>query len=189
MDKWSVELESGGTVQIANGIMDVDVPAGATVWFKQQLSDPIVIQFTATAVSAGGVNDHVTDLNMFWNARDVRSPNDLFATKRTGVFADYDYLKTYYVGYGANLNTTTRMRRYVGESGNRPLLFDFTTPLLIANHTYQVKLVADGAKVQYFSDGKVLFDYSDDAPYTSGWFAFRTTGSHFHFGAFTIRRP
>jgi hypothetical protein len=32
-----------------------------------------------TPVSAGGVNDRVSDLNDFWNATDVRSPRDLFA--------------------------------------------------------------------------------------------------------------
>jgi hypothetical protein len=185
---WSSELESGGTVKAANGVMDIDVPAGATVWFKQQFSGPIVIQYMATPISAGGPNDNVTDLNAFWCARDVRSPDNLFATVRTGVFADYDYLTTYYVGFGGNLDTSTRMRRYVGEAGVRPLLFDLATPLLVANHTYQVELVANGEKIQYWSDGVLLFDYSDAAPYTSGWFGFRTTNSHFQLAAFTVRR-
>ena len=74
------------------------------------------------------------------------------------------------------------------RGSKRPLLFDLTKPLLIANHTYQVKLVADGAKIQYWSDGSLLFDYTDPKPYLSGWFGFRTTASHFHFAAFSVHR-
>ena len=37
-------------------------------------------------------------------------------------FADYNDLKTYYVGLGGNRNTTTRFRRYIGDPATRPLL-------------------------------------------------------------------
>ncbi|MGH1559213.1 DUF6250 domain-containing protein [Caulobacter segnis] len=37
-------------------------------------------------------------------------------------FADYDTLKTYYVGQGGNYNSSTRFRRYVGRAGDRPML-------------------------------------------------------------------
>ncbi len=59
----------------------MNVPAGATVWFRQRLSG-YVLSYTATPVSAGGAWDRVSDLNNFWNATDVRSPDDLFATPR-----------------------------------------------------------------------------------------------------------
>ena len=89
------------------------MPSGATVWFRQPLEGPYVLEYTATAVSAGGADDRVSDLNNFWNATDGRSPDELFATHRGGALAEYDYLTTYSVGYGANSNTTTRLRRYV----------------------------------------------------------------------------
>ncbi|MFF7655424.1 DUF6250 domain-containing protein [Streptomyces sp. NPDC007983] len=187
--QWTAELESGGTVRALHGVLDVDVPGGATVWFTRELTGPYVIEYTATPVAAGGPNDHVTDLNAFWNARDVRSPGDLFATTRSGTFADYDLLKTYYVGYGANLNTTTRMRRYVGEPGNRPLLFDLTEPLLTPNAPCRVRLVSAGRTVQYWSNGALLCDYRDPEPYTSGWFGFRTVASHFRLADFSVWRP
>lgn len=126
LGQWVTELQDGGTVSASRGVLEIDVPSGATVWFKQRLEGPYVIEYTATPVSEGGVNDRVSDLNNFWNAVDVRSPNDLFATPRGGALAEYDYLKTYYVGYGANTNTTTRLRRYVGEPGVRPLVYDYT---------------------------------------------------------------
>ena len=187
--KWQSELQSGGTVNAAGGVLDIDVPNGATVWLKQELEGPYEIEFTATPVSKGGANDHVTDLNTFWNARDVRSPGDILATTRNGGFAQYDLLKTYYVGQGANLNTTTRFRKYVGEAGNRPLIYDYTAPLIEANVPIKVRIVADGQKIQYYSDGALVFDYTDPAPYTGGWFAFRTVASHFAIEDFTVWRP
>ncbi|MGW2640189.1 DUF6250 domain-containing protein [Streptomyces sp. NPDC001348] len=186
--QWSTELENGGTVTATDGVLDVDVPAGASVWFKRPFSGRYEIDFTATPVSAGGPNDRVSDLNSFWNARDSRSPGNLFATPRSGALADYDYLTTYYAGLGANYNTTTRLRRYVGVAGSRPLLYDYTSPLLTANEPNHVRLVSDGRHIQYRDNGEPVFDYTDEDPYTSGWFAFRTTWSHFHITGFRVWR-
>ncbi|MBB5808913.1 rhamnogalacturonan endolyase [Saccharothrix ecbatanensis] len=187
--KWTAELESGGTVQARDGALDIDVPGGATVWFRQKFAGPTIIEYTATPVSAGGANDRVSDLNAFWSATDARSPNDLFASRRSGRLADYDNLKTYYVGHGANGNTTTRMRRYVGEPGNRPLIFDRTEPLLTANRPQRIRLVSDGGKIQYWVDGRLVFDYADSQPYTQGWFGFRTVDSHFTLRDFAVWQP
>ncbi|GAQ62272.1 DUF6250 domain-containing protein [Streptomyces scabiei] len=188
LGRWAVELERGGEVTASRGVLEVDVPAGATVWFRRRLEGPYAVEYTATPVSAGGANDRVSDLNNFWNAVDVRSPGDLFATPRAGALAEYDHLKTYYVGYGANTNTTTRLRRYVGEPGVRPLIHDYTEPLLVANAPHHVRIVSDGSKVQWWNNGRLVFDYVDPAPYTHGHFAFRTTWSHFRIEDFRVWR-
>ncbi|EKX62277.1 Tat pathway signal sequence domain protein [Streptomyces ipomoeae] len=188
LGQWVVELQDGGTVTAERGVLEVDVPAGATVWFKRRLEGPYVIEYTATPVSAGGVNDRVSDLNNFWNAVDVRSPEDLFATPRGGALDEYDHLKTYYVGYGANTNTTTRLRRYVGEAGVRPLVYDYSEPLLVANAPHRVRIVSDGSVVRWWNNGRLVFDYADPEPYTSGHFAFRTTWSHFRIEGFRVWR-
>ncbi|WP_217552443.1 DUF6250 domain-containing protein [Streptomyces sp. GbtcB6] len=188
LGQWFVELEQGGTVTAADGTLDVDVPAGATVWFRRRLDGPYVLEYTATPVSAGGANDRVSDLNNFWNATDVRSPDDLFATPRGGALAEYDYLTTYYAGYGANYNTTTRLRRYVGEPGVRPLIYDYTEPLLVANRPNRVRIVSDGPTVRWWNNGRLVFDYTDPEPYASGHFAFRTTWSHIRVSDFSVWR-
>ncbi|MFM9692912.1 DUF6250 domain-containing protein [Streptomyces europaeiscabiei] len=188
LGQWALELERGGSVTASLGVLEVDVPAGATIWFKRKLAGPYVVEYTATPVSVGGVNDRVSDLNNFWNAVDVRSPDDLFATPRGGALAEYDHLKTYYVGYGANTNTTTRLRRYVGEAGVRPLIYDYTEPLLVANEPNRVRIVSDGSKVQWWNNGRLVFDHVDPAPYTRGHFAFRTTWSHFRIEDFRVWR-
>ncbi|MFI1355872.1 DUF6250 domain-containing protein [Streptomyces sp. NPDC020898] len=186
LGQWAVELQDGGSVTAARGALEIDVPSGATVWFKRGFQGPYVIEYTATPISAGGVNDRVSDLNNFWNAVDVRSPDDLFATPRGGALAEYDYLKTYYVGYGANTNTTTRLRRYVGEAGVRPLIYDYTEPLLVPNAPHRVRIVSAGSTVRWWNNGRLVFDYTDPDPYTSGHFAFRTTWSHFRISDFRV---
>jgi Domain of unknown function (DUF6250) len=188
LGKWSVELENGGTVEATRGVLRIDVPAGASIWFERLLTGPYEIEYTAVPVSRGGPNDRVSDLNTFWSARDVRSPDDIFATPRSGAFAEYDYLKTYYVGFGGNDNSTTRFRRYVGEPGNRPLIYDLTAPLLTANRRHHIRQVVNNGTVEYWFNGRLLFDYTDPEPYNSGWFAFRTTWSHLLISDFSVWR-
>lgn len=192
---WHLEQEHPGAhVSLRNGVLDIDTPAGVTVWLTHRLDGPVEIEFEATAVSAGGPNDEVSDLNVFWMASnpdsDGRPP---YAKPRTGRFDDYDDLLTYYVGLGGNRNTTSRFRRYIGEPGHRPLLpaHDLSAPdtLLVPNRQQTITLIADGRRIEYRRDGRPLFVLDDAAPYTSGWFALRTTYSHLRIGKLRIRRP
>src|SRR5581483_7403466 len=109
----------------------------------------------------GGPNDRVSDLNAFWMATDSRSPKDLFATKRSGKFADYNQLRTYYVGQGGNSNTTTRFRRYIGDAVERPLLAEHdlrSRDVLLEPNVWQsIRLVAMGSRIQYYRDGRLIF--------------------------------
>jgi hypothetical protein len=188
--QWLLELESGGAVTFTHNTLDINVPAGATLWFKPTLTGPILIQYEATAIKADGPNDRVSDLNCFWMANDSRSPNDIFATRRSGKFADYNQLQTYYVGQGGNNNTTTRFRRYIGDPILRPLLPQFDlkdlADMLTPNQPQLIQLVADGSTIQYYRDHKLIFDFKDNHPYTTGHFAFRTTKSHLQFRQFRV---
>lgn len=190
LDQWLVELEQGlGTVRAANGVMTFDVPKGASAWFRPELTSPVEICFTATAVSAGGPHDRVSDLNCFWMADDPRSTGDLLARPRSGAFADYDVLRTYYVGLGGNSNTSSRFRRYVGN-GERPLLpqHDLSAPddLIVANRPYCIRLIADGSRIEYWRDDRRMFALNDPAPYRRGWFALRTTWNHMTVRDFSV---
>lgn len=190
LDQWLIELEQGrGAVSAADGVMTFDVPLGASAWFRPELTSPVEIRFTATAVSAGGVHDRVSDLNCFWMADDPRSPGDLIARPRSGAFADYDVMQTYYVGLGGNSNTSSRFRRYVGN-GERPLLpqHDLSAPddLIVANRPYRIRLIADGGRIEYWRDDRRMFALDDPAPYRRGWFALRTTWNHMTVRDFSV---
>lgn len=192
LDQWIIELEQPGSVRTIDGVLDVDVPAGATLWFKRELTGPVAIVFEATAVSADGSNDRVSDMNTFWMATNKGEPAAPFARPRSGKFADYNNLLTYYVGLGGNSNTTTRFRRYIGDPVTRPLLpeHDLASPetLLVPNRRQTIMLIASGSRIEYWRDGVRLLQYEDLAPYTRGWFAIRTVQNHLRIERLRVHR-
>ena len=176
-------------LEFANGRMTVTNKTGLTLWFRERLTVPVTISYTARVLSTG----RVSDLNCFWMATDPAQPGgELFpaGVGRTGEFALYDTLRTYYVGYGGNNNTTTRFRRYDG-TGARPLLtqHDLSAPAFILkpDHAYRITLVAgaDG-RVQFIRDGEVVFDWQDPEPLRSGWFGLRSVDSRIEISDFRV---
>lgn len=197
LDLWAVEQMPGGKVTTRDGALVIEDAAGATVWFREKLTAPVVIEYDVTVVSAGGPQDRVSDLNCFWMANDSRAdgparPPYEHAPARTGKFSDYDSLLTYYVGYGGNENTTTRFRRYDGTAA-RPLLPEHDLRdskfLLTPNHTYHIRLVARDGRAEFWRDGERIFTFRDPAPLTSGWFGFRTVHSHLEVRRFRVGSP
>lgn len=70
----------------------------------------------------------------------------------------------------------------------RPLVFDCTQPLLVANEPNHVRIVSEGFAVRWWNNGQLVFDYTDPQPCTSGHFAFRTVWSHFRIADFRVWR-
>ena len=188
---WALESERPARVTASGGVLDIDTPAGLTLWRRSELRGPVLIEYEAAAVSAGGPHDRVSDINCFLMATDPGSKTGPVG-RRTGVFSEYNTLHAYYVGLGGNSNTTTRFRRYIGSATDRPLLpaNDLSAPqdLLQPNEFQRIRLVADGSLIQYYRDGRKLFEYTDPHPYTRGWFAFRTTQSHLRIRHFRVYR-
>jgi Domain of unknown function (DUF6250) len=182
LGQWIIEAEKPARVEIRDGALEIDTPAGITLWFKSRLTGPVRIEFEATAVAEGGANDQVSDLNVFWMARNAAGPDPVFAKPRAGSFAEYNDLLTYYVGLGGNRNTTTRFRRYIGDPQVRPLLpeHDLSSPeaMLVPNKKQKITLIADRHTIEYRRDGQTLFRFEDPMPYEQGWFALRSTWSH-----------
>ena len=189
LGQWTIEAEKPASVAAREAVLDIVAPAGLTAWFKPELVGRIAITYQAMAVSEGGPFDRVSDLNAFWMAREVGGGSPL-DHPRSGAFADYDTLETYYVGQGGNGNSTTRFRRYVGRAGERPLLprHDHAAPdeMLIPNRWTAVQLIADEGRIEYWSDGRRLFDLDDPAPYRRGWFGLRTTQNHLRVRDFAV---
>ena len=51
-------------------------------------------------------------------------------------------------------------------------------PLFSDLNDEQLRLIAFGDLIQYWRDGKKVFEYRDPEPYTEGWFGIRTTRNH-----------
>jgi hypothetical protein len=189
---WAQEQMPGGTVSFGRGEIEIVDAGGCTLWLRKRLMAPVEISYDVTFTPGPG--ERVSDLNCFWMAREKDSPAAPYAKQppRTGAFAQYDALETYYVGYGANGNTTTRFRRYDGTPA-RPLRPEHDLRdkrlMLEANRTVHLRLVARDGRAEFYRDGEKIFSFVDPAPLTAGWFAFRTVQSHFVIRNFAIRTP
>lgn len=180
---WKVEQMPEGTTKVINSKLEIDDVSGCTVWLNKKLEGAIGIEYDVFIIQNGGANDRVSDLNCFWMANDPQYPTNLFAEseKRGGKFSNYDSLKLYYMGVGGNDNGTTRFRRYIGN-GERPLLTEHDLKdakyMLQPNKTYHIKIIASNNTIQYYKDDVLFVDFTDDNPYTSGYFGFRTVKNH-----------
>lgn len=177
LTNWISEFapSSTSTVSIKNGKLVIDVQGGATVWLNKKLSGNLLIEYKRKVILENGPNDRLSDLNQFWMATDPKNKN-LFT--RTGVFAQYDSLLLYYVGFGGNTNTTTRFRKYNGK-GDRVLLTDFTDKphLLEPNKEYLIKITVYNGLTKFYVDDVEYFSFPDKEPLPEGYFGFRTTKS------------
>jgi hypothetical protein len=180
---WRVEQAPGGSVDFREGKIIIRDVGGCTVWLREKLTAPVAVSFTATMLGGDRPTDRVSDLNCFWMAVDSRNANPPFEgpNARSGRFAEYDSLLTYYVGYGANNNTTTRFRRYDGTA-ERPLRPEHDLKgeklMLTAGRPVRIRVVARDGVAEYWRDGERIFSFRDPQPLTSGWFAIRTVRSH-----------
>lgn len=190
--QWEIEAASDAHVVAGDAVLDIDTPSGLTLWFRPELHGPVAIGYEVRAVSAGGPNDAVSDVNAFWMASNADG-GPVLDHRRDGRFEAYDDLKAYYVGIGGNRNTTTRMRRYVGRAGERPLLPEHDrsakADMLQANRWFHLRLIAAGRRIAVERDSATLFSLDDARPYERGHFGLRTTQSHIQIRNFSIVRP
>ena len=184
---WVAEYarQPGNVVETRDGRLVMDVDGGATVWLDRPLSGNVLIRFTRRVVVEGGPNDRLSDLNVFWMARDPKRDN-LFT--RGGKFEDYDDLAMYYVGIGGNRNTTTRLRRY--GDGRRDLLGEYldAVHLLAPNRDYRIEIAVFDGCTRVRVDGVDWFLVRDPHPLTQGYFGLRTTWSRQTVDDLTIQR-
>jgi hypothetical protein len=175
----------GNVVANRAGRLLMDVDSGATVWLDKPLSGNLLIGFTRRVVVDGGRNDRLSDLNVFWMARDPKRAT-LFT--RSGRFEDYDDLAMYYVGIGGNRNKTTRLRRY--GDGGRELVGEYTDGphLLAPNRDYRIEIAVYDGCTRVRVDGADWFTYRDPNPLTDGYLGLRTTWSRQTVDDLTIQR-
>lgn len=182
-ENWVVEQVEGGKVEFKNNSIEITDAKGCTLWLKHKLSGPIRIDYDVIVIDEEGTHDRVSDLNCFWMSNDPNNKDNFFkkSKKRGGKFLNYHELTQYYVGYGGHNNSKTRFRRYDGNQ-DRPLLraHDLSDQkyLITSNKVIHITLIANNNHIAYLRDGEVVFELDDSAPYTSGYFGFRTVNNH-----------
>lgn len=198
---WRLEAEDARAVVTAqDGVLDIQTPAGLSLWWKDRLTGDYTIRFTAMALpapeSAGPHAGRLSDLNMFWNAGEADgSPPRL----RSGKFSAYDDLRAYYVGFGANANTTTRLRVYDGE---RRLVAGFAdagiaepgeramseATRLHAGQSLAIEIISSttAPQLRWSVNDQALFTRAEQESRLQGHFALRTTASRLQIRDFQI---
>jgi hypothetical protein len=212
--------------RIQDGRLHIHDPRGATVWFRDRLAGPVMITYRITLITyritlpsaCNGSGDFaVRDLNNFWMATALAG--DLFdGAVYTGDFHTYRKIRGYYASTGGGKNTTTRMRRYPRETDGKLILHAGWNALdgrpdylLSPDREVLVQLVAYYDIMQYYNNGKLIYevkrgdpittllDGSDTTgtavwgegeytPYVEGYFGFRSTHSHHVIRDFRVYR-
>jgi hypothetical protein len=223
VENWIVQMSGRDPdieryARIQDGRLHIHDPRGATVWFRNELSGPVMITYRVTlpSVPEEGGSFVVRDLNNFWMA--TAPGGDLFDDSiYTGDFHTYRKMRGYYASTGGGKNTTTRMRRYpravAGEMAphaawtSRDGQSDY---LLSPDREILVQLVAYDDIVQYYNNGKLFYEVKlgdpmptlldggdsgtavwgegEYTPYAEGYFGFRSTHSHHVIRDFRVYR-
>lgn len=206
LTRWRLEAEDArAQVRAGEGWLDIQTPAGLSLWWHEPLAGDYAIRFSALALpapaSAGVHAGRLSDLNMFWNATEA---DGSAPRPRSGAFAGYDDLELDYVGFGANANTSTRLRAY--RSGQRRLIAGYADPAtaepgeqtmhagtrLHAGQPLQIEIVSrrpstdDPVHLRWSVNGRLLFSRADPAARQQGFFALRSTASRLQISDFQI---
>lgn len=197
--QWIAEDESSTYTHSERGdTLEITAPQGLTLWYAQPLTGNYRISYAATVVMQGGLNDRLADLNCFWAAADPEYPDDFFArtTWRRGVFAHYNSLDLFYVGFGGNDNSTTRFRRYYGSRYNvpgaevKPLIAEYTDAghLLSPNRNYHIVITVAAGQTTFAVNGQTLFACALAPNEGNGYFGLRLLTNHILISGFKIEQ-
>lgn len=197
---WIAEDETGGATLAERGdTLEITAPAGLTLWYATPLRGSYRIVYEATVLVEGGPHDRLADLNCFWAASDPAHAEDFFARSawRGGIFARYNSLNLFYVGYGGNENSTTRFRRYYGQRFGapddevKPLIGEYTDAehLLVANRPLRIEITVTGDRTSYTVNGEELFSRKLAPGEGDGYFGLRLLSNRTRIVGFRIERP
>jgi hypothetical protein len=178
---WRLEAEDARAVVTAqDGVLDIQTPAGLSLWWKDRLTGDYTIRFTAMALPAP----------------ESAGPH---AGRLSDLISAYDDLRAYYVGFGANANTTTRLRVYDGE---RRLVAGFAdagiaepgeramseATRLHAGQSLAIEIISSttAPQLRWSVNDQALFTRAEQESRLQGHFALRTTASRLQIRDFQI---
>ncbi|MGE9293895.1 MAG: DUF6250 domain-containing protein, partial [Puniceicoccales bacterium] len=172
-NRWFVENQNA-LVRATDEGLEVTQPEGArgqgtTAWLRAPLPADVVIRLRARTLESDGFN--ACNLNAFISATEADGSPVRF--NRPGVYTDYHQMNNYLVTFtGGSMEGWSRLRRDPGFN----LIHD--DPLRTEpGKTYDILYVLRGGRVQVFSDGQIVHDWTDPDPLPGGLFGLRTWSS------------
>lgn len=178
-DRWVYEhkKEAGfHTPEVKDGWLHVARLSAA--WCRFRSEGPVIYSFESRGVPASAEKPmSVTDACYFANTQWFNGPRDFFNEPHydpgINVYTD---LQGYWIDFGGNGNTTTRLRRLPYRQLLRQSIK--REDMLKPQFTHRIEIVCAGEIIQFRVDGRTVLDCVDRNAYTSG-----------HFGVLGFVRP
>jgi hypothetical protein len=169
----------GNPAKIKDGRLFVDADTAdfrtSTVWLDRNLSGNIKLTFDVHVVSS---SDTANNINCFflYSDKDGKPLRETSGQREDGSYNRYHMLNGYIFTYLANGQPHNGRLRFRDNPGFRLLAEKFGFECE-SGKTYQVTIMKQGTRLQYWVDGKKLMDKTDDEgnpPHEKGLFGFRT---------------
>ena len=138
----------------------------ATIWFRPELPQNVLIRFRAKAVGMPEAN--AANKNLFLHARELDGSPVRFG--RSGAYKEYHELPNYIVTFtGGHREGWSRARRDPGFN----LLHESSIRSEV-DQEYGIALTFQDGRLRYYVDGKKIHDVNDPDPLPAGRFGLRS---------------
>ena len=171
--KWASRwvVEGNADVKVKDGKLWVQSinpskPKAATIWYKEDLPDNIIVQFKAKVLPPE--ENNAANLNVFFHAREPDGKELQFG--RSGAYAEYHKIPNYIVTLtGGAQPGWSRVRRDPGFN----MLHEAEVRSEVGRE-YEIAVTVQKGHIRYYLNGKKWHDVQDTDPLPGGKFALRT---------------
>lgn len=171
--KWTARwvVEGDAEVKARSGRLLVnsigaDKARAATIWYKEDLPDGVVVRFKAKVLPPEEKN--AANLNVFLHAREPDGQPLKFG--RSGAYTDYHKIPNYIVTLTGGVQPGwSRVRRDPG--------FEMIHESQVRSEVgeeYEIAVTVQKGRIRYYLNGKRCHDVTDPKPLPGGKFALRT---------------
>ncbi|WP_309380828.1 DUF6250 domain-containing protein [Cerasicoccus frondis] len=171
-ERWFVETQGPRVYAEADQLKvrlidDNRQEAGVTVWWKEELSENIVIDVQASTDAV--VENNACNLNFFIHARE--SDGSALRFGREGIYKEYHELPNHLITFTGGI-TPGWSRARLNPGFN--LIHESPNQRAEPGQEYRFLIIINGDRVRYYINGEKIHDYHVDDALPGGWFALRT---------------
>ena len=146
--------------------LDPEKANTATIWFRPDLPNDVIISFKAKAVPPDEKN--AANLNLFLHAREPDGKTLRFG--RSGQYSEYHKIPNYIITFvGGFRPGWSRARRDPGFN----LLHEADVRSEVGQE-YDIAVTVQGGRLRYYLDGRKIHDVQDPEPLPGGKFGLRS---------------
>lgn len=167
--RWVVEGDAEVKVRVGKlwvNSIGAEKARAATIWYKEDLPDNIIIRFKARVLRPEEKN--AANLNVFLHARELDGKPLEFG--RSGVYTEYHRIRNYIVTLTGGVQPGwSRVRRDPGFN-----MINESEVRSEVGKEYEIAVTVQNGRIRYYLNGKRCHDVTDPKPLPGGKFALRT---------------